>query len=87
MGFQAVVVCLFFTVKFRNCKRRDSSSESGGSFSWRTSNSGEEESSPLLSVDSSHRQYTEEKIQYYEQRRKMENDVSYVACKVASIGR
>lgn len=67
---QAFIVSLFFCIKSRsNCGDCDNKSESD---SWKSSN---DETSPLLSGDSNHRQYTEEKVQYYEQSRKQENEV------------
>lgn len=57
------------------------SSDSGVTDSWRSISSGDEtDESPLLcsiigTGSSNHRLYTEEKVQYYEHSRKLENQV------------
>lgn len=72
---------LFFICK-SYCNDNDNVSDSGISGSWRSTNSVEDtsESSPLLytATDSGYRMYTEEKVQYYGNSRKQENEVNVI---------
>ncbi|XP_018571004.1 MFS-type transporter SLC18B1 [Anoplophora glabripennis] len=75
----SIITFFFFFCKSTYCNDCDTASDSGISESWRSSYSSEDsnENSPLLvsAVDSSYRLYTEEKIQYYEDSRKQENEM------------
>ncbi|KAJ3654933.1 hypothetical protein Zmor_014084 [Zophobas morio] len=78
----AVVTFFFFVFKNNYCKNQDCASDSGISGSWRGSPSEEDstESTPLLlsTVDAGYRMYTEEKVQYYEKSRKLDNEMGEV---------
>ncbi|XP_049822563.1 MFS-type transporter SLC18B1-like isoform X2 [Aethina tumida] len=72
-----ITTFIFFVCKSTYCSDSDTVSDSGISESWKSSaNSEASESTPLLftRVDSSHRLYTEDKIQYYEHSRKQDNE-------------
>lgn len=77
--FQSIITFFFFFCKSAYCSDCDNASDSGISESWRSSYISEDstENSPLLvsTVGSSYRLYTEEKIQYYGDSRKQENEV------------
>lgn len=78
MLFQAIVTCVFFVFKSAYCKEWETVSDSGISESWQSSFADDStESTPLLlsAVDSGYRMYTEEKVQYYEQSRKLDSEV------------
>lgn len=70
-----MIACFFFIFK-STWHDSDFGTDSGLSDSWRSEGSATSaESAPLLSV-ANYRAYTEDKVQYYEDSRKRDNEVS-----------